>query len=79
MNLSGKNSYGNGLVFANFNQDQGFNSNFLGIQLFFDNLVFCFLGCFACGMENGFRIFNSDPLKLKERHGIFNIKYFNLN
>lgn len=81
MDLRKGNSFRNGLLYAGFNQDQGIEARFESddfllswLFLYHANCqeassVVIILGCFACGMENGFRIYNCDPLKEKERQG----------
>jgi WD repeat-containing protein 45 len=77
MNLSEDNNFGNGLLYVGFNQDQGkeiwqgegiiFRFKIPFTVIFYPLFLLLFTGCFACGTENGFRVFNSDPLKEKER------------
>lgn len=40
----------------------------LFLNCFHFSAGFVFAGCFACATDNGFRIYNVDPLKEKERH-----------
>ena len=71
MNVDNSSISKNGLIYAGFNQDQGVNNEMFGYHPLVDQFsLFTFrliLGCFACGTENGFRVYNCDPLREKER------------
>lgn len=65
MNLSSLNTFGNGLLYVGFNQDHGITKYSILIKQIIKRTYF--LGCFACATTTGFRIYNCDPLKEKER------------
>jgi WD repeat-containing protein 45 len=66
MYLRSPNPYGNGLLYAGFNQDHG-EFHHRNLLIGFAHRICTISGCFACATEDGFRVFNCDPLKLKER------------
>ncbi|TFK04518.1 WD repeat domain phosphoinositide-interacting protein 3 isoform X1 [Trachemys scripta elegans] len=66
MNLLPANPHGNGLLYAGFNQDHAIKSEKNALEPKSVTRIFK-SGCFACGMENGFRVYNADPLKEKEK------------
>ena len=67
MNLTNVKTAKNGLLFVGFNQDA---SRIIRRLSFIIAIHFNFrLDCFACGVENGFRIYNSDPLRQTQRQG----------
>jgi len=64
MNLFNIKSAKNGLLFVGFNQDASKIFRYLLIFIYENHL-----DCFACGIENGFRIYNTDPLRQTQRQG----------
>jgi hypothetical protein len=64
MNLFNVKSAKNGLLFVGFNQDASKIFGYLLIFIYENHL-----DCFACGIENGFRIYNTDPLRQTQRQG----------
>ena len=67
MNLSDDQE--NELLFVGYNQDFGLTwiFTFSLPKQFYD--LFNSLGCFACGTDNGFRIFNVNPFRETFRRG----------
>lgn len=61
MNLSREQQ--NELLFVGFNQDYGISF----VRLLLETNAG--LGCFACGTDTGFRIYNCDPFKETFRRG----------
>ena len=55
----------NGLLYAGWNQDQGEEDHHAEHS---DSV--CVQGASRVGWRNGFRIYNTDPLKEKERQGM---------
>lgn len=74
MNLGPSNPYNNGLLFAGFNQDQGDFFVYVDHKQagYWHVFLYLPLGCFACATSTGFRVYNCDPLKEKERQDFEN-------
>ena len=73
MDISDKNPYGNGLLYAGFNQVRKEETSKLFWSLYLAQLLYSHIAqlfqdqtCFCVGTETGFRIYNSDPLRCQE-------------
>lgn len=55
-----------GILFIGFNQDSGLR---LFVENNFQKYYSALKECFMCGLEDGYRIYNTDPLKENAREG----------